>query len=125
MDRFYKTQAKCHFYPMITKNTTTLMDSKDCMYLGGKATGKLYSTSGERLTNPEAYAHTYKPIYNNRRARGANLNARTGQFFINNTMPRFVNISKTAPERPCYMQKDSLDVLMTPSRDSNVNYRLK
>ena len=23
------------------------------------------------------------------------------------------------------MQKDSLDVLMTPSRDSNVNYRLK
>jgi len=121
MDRFYNTQVKCRFYPMITKNTTTLMDSKDCLYIGGNATGKLYSTSGERLTNPEAYAHTYKPIYNNRRARGVNLNARTGQFFINNTRPRLVKVSKTLPEWPCYMQKDSLDVLMTPGRGPSVN----
>ena len=81
-----KRQIASHFYPMITKNTTTLMDSKDCLYIGGNATGRLYSTSGERLTNPEAYAHTRKPIYNNRRARGVNLNARTGQFLINNTL---------------------------------------
>ena len=115
MNRFYAPQTGCHFYPMITKNTTTLMDSKDCMYIGGNATGRLYSTSGERLTNPEAYAHTRKPIYNNRRARGVNLNARTGQFLINNTRPKLVKISKTLSARPCYMQKDSLDVLMTPA----------
>ena len=115
MNRFYTPQTECHFYPMITKNTTTLMDSKDCLYIGGNATGRLYSTSGERLTNPEAYAHTRRPIYNNRRARGVNLNARTGQFLINNTRPRLVKISKTLPARPCYMQRDSLDVLMTPA----------
>ena len=113
MDRFYNTQTKGRFYPMITKNTMTLMDTKDCVHIGGNATGQLFSASGEKLTNPSAYAHSHRPIYNNRRARGVNLNAKTSAFFINNTAPKLVSLSKTAPIYPCYMQKDSLDVLMT------------
>ena len=54
MDRFYSPQTRCHFYPMITKNTTTLMDSKDCLYIGGNATGRLFSTSGRETDKPRS-----------------------------------------------------------------------
>ena len=116
MNRFYSTQFNLQYYPMITKNRLVIMDSKDNMFIGGKTIGKLYTKSGEKITNPEAYAHTHKPMYNNRQVRGINLNAKTGQFIINNKLPRIVSVCKTAPTRPCYLQKDSLDVLMTPGR---------
>ena len=116
MNRFYNTQINMQYYPMITKNRLVIMDSKDNMFIGGKTIGKLYTKSGEKITNPEAYAHTHKPMFNNRQVRGINLNAKTGQFIINNKLPKIVSVSKTAPTLPCYLQKDSLDVLMTPDR---------
>ena len=116
MNRFYNPQFNLQYYPMITKNRLGLMDYKDNMFIGGKTIGKIYTKSGETITNPEAYAHTHRPMYNNRKVRGINLNAKTGQFIVNNTSPRIVSVSKTEPPRPCYLQKDSLDILMTPGR---------
>ena len=116
----YDTPAATGFYPMITKNTMNIMDSKDCMYIGGRTYGKFYSASGENISNPCAYATTLKPIYNNRAARGANLNAKTRLFFVNNTAPKLVPLALTEPARPCYMQRDSLDVLMTHPRAYDV-----
>jgi len=101
---------------MITKNRLALMDSKDTMFIGGKSIGKLYTKSGEKITNPEAYACTLRPMFNTRKNHGPNSNAKTGKFIINNKLPRIVSVSKTAPTCPCYLQKDSLDVLMTPGR---------